>query len=390
MDNDNEIVESQHGSALNVGGGVAPEYLKELKTDVSLVKDIARQYCALTISDLKSRIYFVCLFVRRIRCVNKLLPIYLDELREGRCMGAFCISSGMYRDDMFWEWCNMIYNDMKGQNVYHHLKDSLETLKALLGEAEGVLIHSDPVLFEKFYYSEKERYSDMAVNVRFESWLYDNGYPDIDKLRELQAQVVAETLKMGVMKFDKVPSQKEIDEVNLDYLKRWLPYDFEMSEDFRVACAQWRRFMHWEGYILIINYKKYGKYIQAHFYDFNDEQLKAIFELDMMLQLINNKLAQLSAETEPETVNKEQKEELFKFIHPSICGDDELKIHQEVKRLVTHQKVPEICAYLKYLKQKGKVLLPSSPVGMYEELVRLGMPNGDGFTEKHFRNYYMK
>ena len=51
---------------------------------------------------------------------------------------------------------------------------------------------------------------------------------------------------------------------------------------------------------------------------------------------------------------------------------------------------PEICAYLKELKQKGKVMLPSNSAIMYNELVRLGMPTGDGYSEKHFSNSYTK
>ena len=54
------------------------------------------------------------------------------------------------------------------------------------------------------------------------------------------------------------------------------------------------------------------------------------------------------------------------------------------------QKVPEICVYLKELKIKGKVLLPSASAVMYKELVRMGMPTGDGYSEKYFKNSYLK
>ncbi len=42
------------------------------------------------------------------------------------------------------------------------------------------------------------------------------------------------------------------------------------------------------------------------------------------------------------------------------------------------------------MKQKGKVMLPSNSAIMYNELVRLGMPTGDGYSEKHFSNSYTK
>lgn len=88
--------------------------------------------------------------------------------------------------------------------------------------------------------------------------------------------------------------------------------------------------------------------------------------------------------------NVERNEERFHFVHPEIEDEEAWRIHQSIKRLVAYQKIPEICAYLKELKQKGKVLLPSIAAVMYNELVRLGMPTGDGYSEKHFSNSYTK
>ncbi len=87
---------------------------------------------------------------------------------------------------------------------------------------------------------------------------------------------------------------------------------------------------------------------------------------------------------------QQRNEELFHFVHPEIEDAEAWRIHDAVKRLVAHQRVPEICAYLKELKQQRKVLLPSMPAIMYNELVRLGMPTGEGFSEKHFSNSYTK
>lgn len=87
---------------------------------------------------------------------------------------------------------------------------------------------------------------------------------------------------------------------------------------------------------------------------------------------------------------EERNEERFHFVHPEIEDEEAWRIHQAIKRLVAYQKIPEICAYLKELKQKGKVLLPSVSSVMYNELVRLGMPTGISYSEKHFTNSYMK
>ena len=52
---------------------------------------------------------------------------------------------------------------------------------------------------------------------------------------------------------------------------------------------------------------------------------------------------------------RERNEERFHFVHPEIEDDEAWRIHDAVKRLVAHQRVPEICAYLKELKRKEKV-----------------------------------
>ena len=97
-----------------------------------------------------------------------------------------------------------------------------------------------------------------------------------------------------------------------------------------------------------------------------------------------------SAEEQRIDNSQEGNEERFHFVHPEIDDEEAWRIHQAIKRLVAYQKIPEICAYLKELKQKGKVLLPSVSAVMYKELVRLGMPTGDGYSEKHFSNSYTK
>lgn len=82
-------------------------------------------------------------------------------------------------------------------------------------------------------------------------------------------------------------------------------------------------------------------------------------------------------------------EELFHFIHPSISGEEELKIHNEVKRLVMRYGIQDICHYLEKMKNENKILLPQSYNVAYAELVRMGMPDTEGYNEKTFHKYYV-
>ena len=295
----NELERAQLGAASAAGCGAPLDYLPSLKNYINLARKIASQYCVVSIESSRIRAFVARFFMRQLKDAVKLLPGYIEDLKRGKCMEAFSISSGLRREDLFWLWCERICSDMEGESFCESLKCYIEDLKTLLAEAEKALMHCDSAMFEKFYFAKKQNYSGDAISKRFEKWRYENLCVTIDKLRELQAKVVAESLTKGIMRFAPVPSQKELNEVRLDYLKEFLPYDFVMSDDFCVACAQWRQFMHWSDTILIIDYKKYGKYIQNHYYDFSDTQLQAIFELDMKLYLIHKEMARLN----PELIN---------------------------------------------------------------------------------------
>ena len=310
----NEIERSQRWGILTAGCGDAPKYLTELKNNISLVREIASEYCTLTIKDKNTRVYFVAYFTRLLKKVNGILPGYIEDLKQSQCIEAFSISTGQYRKEEFWQWCDWICSDMEGEKIYEYLKQNVDRLKALLLEAEIATIQCKPELYEKFFFNEELQYTNDGVRKKFEKWMYDNMAPDIEKLRELQALVVADALKQGVMDYAPAPSYQEIEEVKVDYLKKLLPWDYDMSGDFSKSCARWRKFFHWEGTILVINYKKYGKYIQNHYYDFSDEQLQAIFELDMMLHLIHKEMLKLMEELRNEENNADLKsEEAMKY-----------------------------------------------------------------------------
>ena len=117
------------------------------------------------------------------------------------------------------------------------------------------------------------------------------------------------------------------------------------------------------------------------------------FHFENVGQVNGELLNQTGAKTDPKKDGKDNGEpmkELFKFIHPAITGDEERNIHKQVKKLVTRQGIQEICKYLTKLESEEKIYLPQSADTAYTELVRMGMPSGDGFSIKTFMKYYKK
>ncbi len=95
-------------------------------------------------------------------------------------------------------------------------------------------------------------------------------------------------------------------------------------------------------------------------------------------------------ENTPIDNNHERYEDLFHFVHPELDETEARRIHNAVKRVVKRQGIQMICLYLMQLKGEKKVLLPPNPSVVYIELVRTGMPDGEGFNETTFRKYYNK
>lgn len=95
-------------------------------------------------------------------------------------------------------------------------------------------------------------------------------------------------------------------------------------------------------------------------------------------------------ENTPVRNTRERNEERFHFVHPEIEDEEAWHTHDSVKRLVVNYRMPDICAFLKDKNQDRKLLLPSNPSFVYLELVRMGMPTGEGFSEKNFSNNYVR
>ena len=119
-----------------------------------------------------------------------------------------------------------------------------------------------------------------------------------------------------------------------------------------------------------------------------------VIEAGGVKNVTNNYHGEKQAENAEQTgVNEdgaEADEQLTFLGHPSISEAEGRKVHREIKRLVSSQGIQEICSYLSELREKGKILLPQEAKRAYNELVRLGMPNGEGYSEKTFMKYYKK
>ena len=132
-------------------------------------------------------------------------------------------------------------------------------------------------------------------------------------------------------------------------------------------------------------------YVQGSYVDVHDTEVVNL-SIDKATVTVGDGQKVDGAET-AEVQNRaesQRNEELFHFVHPEFDDKEAWLIHDAVKRVVKRQGIQEICQYLTLLKNEKKVLLPQAPAVAYAELVRMGMPSGEGFNEITFRKYYNK
>ena len=133
-------------------------------------------------------------------------------------------------------------------------------------------------------------------------------------------------------------------------------------------------------------------YVQGSYVDVHDNEVVnlSIDKATVAVDADSQQIRDVAASVRQNCAEGQRDEELFHFVHPELDETEAWRIHDAVKRVVKLQGIQMICQYLTQLKVEKKVLLPPIPSPAYTELVRMGMPDGDGFNETTFRKYYNK
>jgi hypothetical protein len=393
-----EIEESQIGEAQGADDCASPYDLDDLSHNISDIDILVVNFCKKPTKGKKTRDRLLGSLLGMLDEAIEQLVFYKKDLIENKCIEPFEVSSEPNEKDAedFWKFINMFFDKIKNDELFQSLKDKVARFRTLLAEVENAMRHCDPIVFEKYFFRVKPGDVEEGVVQEFHRKIYENLPITSEKLMVMQSQAVIDAIGKGIFDHAGKASWDEVKKVSPDLATDYVPCDFVVTDEFKKKYALFRRYTYKRGKMLILNYEKYGKYIVDHKYQFKEKQFKAIYELDVMLREIRMEMERLNPElasTPAEQTADNQPvagEEMFHFVHPSLDDEEGWKIHNEVKRLVRRQSIQEICLYLKGMAKDKKILLPQMPSVAYAELVRMGMPQGEGFSEKHFRNYYMK
>ena len=396
-----EIEGSQMGVALTADNGASPCYLTELSDYISDISTLVCNYSKKPTRSRKTRERMVNSLIGMLTDANNQLPIYIEDLKQAKCIEPFEVSSKQGDDDkhfLFWFFIEKLCEEVRDEDTYPILKRLITQFNSLLAEAEIAKLNCDPVVFKEFFFRKKKDYYDENVVIRFYRKLHRIQPVTLGKLKKMELEAVIKALNQGIFDFADTPSMQDVNKVSTELETDFLPCNYMLTDEFLTRYAKFRQFAEKRGPMLVFNYERYGMYVVDYFNQFNKDQIHAIYELDVKLYLIHKEMVKLNKELENVLNGKvngkavsylqESGEEMFHFIHPSLDDEEGWKIHNEVKRLVRRQSVPDICQYLGKLASEDKILLPLMPSAAYTELVRMGMSDGEGYGEKYFKKHY--
>jgi hypothetical protein len=171
---------------------------------------------------------------------------------------------------------------------------------AMMDEAYGKMMCIPKHLYGEYYLHEKAKHDARAVMMRYYVWKAQEWDGTLDGLKDRLVYVVAAFLTARPLRFSRKPPIRETDAVQLELVRNSLPCDFAYCEDFKEMCARFRKFNWWEGHIMKLDYDRYGKYFLQNYHKMTKEERLAFFDLDIMVELINEDISRVLPDEEKE------------------------------------------------------------------------------------------
>ena len=161
-------------------------------------------------------------------------------------------------------------------------------------------------LYGQYYLHEKAKHDAEPVTTKYYGWRTQEWDESFESLKDKQTQVVAEFLTKRPLRFSRRPTKREVRSVRIELVNERMPSGFVYCDDFEEMCARFRNYNRWDGHIMKLDYDRYGKYLLQNLHKMTDEERQAFFDLDLMVELINEDIRRLKPTPAPSQVGGEQ------------------------------------------------------------------------------------
>ena len=281
-----------------------------LRENILNTNSALRAYERVTTDSELVRIQFALCQATLMAHTNKGLRKYLEEMEGGECKEVLGLDFRKMTSKDYWKIGVNLRADMeemKGKKIAEYgldyticgqrvetTADILSMMEAriaemisLLKEVKRKMLTAPKKMFSSFFRDMTETMDGECVTTEYEEWKMNLGHLTQERLKEKQTLVVADFLKKRVLRYAAAPTQRELNEVQLDKVREYLPSNYEFTDDFKEQCAIFRRFIHWEGDLMMIDYDSYAKYFYKYFHKLSVEDQFALFALDHTIAMIH-------------------------------------------------------------------------------------------------------
>ena len=175
------------------------------------------------------------------------------------------------------------------------LMDKIELMvyqmKSLMLKMFDVNAEYVELFFKKLKNCRKQKYI-----TDYELWKADKPQLTMDLLTEYQAEITADMLQNGILKFDRIPTGEEMEHIDRDKLAKKLKKTRTLSEEFYVECAKLRRYSYWDDEMFKINHHMLCKHLFSIFGKLTSHQHILLFEYDIQMKQIHEDMMKLMRE----------------------------------------------------------------------------------------------
>ena len=175
------------------------------------------------------------------------------------------------------------------------LKEKIEEMVDLLKTLWVKIVKVDAEFADHFL----ERMKKSCRKYRatdYDMWKAKQPRLTMERLTEYQAELTADMLIGGILKYDDKPHGEEMDGVDLCKLKKKLKNRKDLPENFDEECAKLRRYSYWEGEMFMIDYQLLRNYIYRVFRLLTNDQRIDMFYYDVQMNQIHEDLRRLMAQ----------------------------------------------------------------------------------------------
>ena len=262
-----------------------------------------------------------------------------------------------------WLKCRLFTDlpEAMGMALREKIVQMVDLLKALM-----VKIIDVDEFAKEFFERLKKRYWK-GRTTDYELWKARQSKLTIERLTEYQAELTANMLIMGILKFDEAPSGQEMEGVDMEKLRKKLKDGKVLPDGFEMECAKLRRYSHWEGDRFMIDYKLLLKYLYCMFGKLTNEQHIKMFEYDVQMKQIHEDIERLRKEEGLIEEKKEGNGNLMSRMRRTI---DTMRQEGELKHLYDYTWL--------MMAMNENCDLPSfdTPTSFREYLINIGIKKG--------------